>query len=259
MNPTNEIGCFLGYDPGGNKDSRRKKGHGVAILRVGGDSAKADFATLGTVQEVLDWFDEKSAKCAIRGVGIDTLTYWSAAKSGWRGADLWLRKTYPDVVHSVAAPNSLYGAMSVNGMFVLRRLRCTQPEIFVTETHPKVLYHALRDQKYIYLTDGEALPDKPKRGVEYSDLLQRNEWLAAKSPLAGSSVVKAPTDDHQWDALVSAWAAHVSQLDKWTNLVDHEDSAMLDFPARRTEYRWPYPADSESWKKAVSVLGQKRI
>lgn len=256
MSPTNEIGCYLGYDPGGNKDLRRKKGHGVAILRLGGGGVEADFATLGTVQEVLEWFDKKAVECAIRGVGIDTLTYWSAARSGWRGADLWLRKKYRDVVHSVAAPNSIYGSMSVNGMFVLRRLRCTQRQILVTETHPKVLYHALRDRKHIYLTDGEAPPDKPKSGVEYSDLRKRNEWLAAKSPFAGSSVVKLPTDDHQWDALVSAWAAHVCRLDEWTNLVDHEDSAMLDFPAGSIEYRWPDLVDSETWKKAVSVLGQ---
>lgn len=258
MNPTNEIGCYLGYDPGGNKDPRRRKGHGVAILRVEGVSVEPDFATLGTVQEVLEWFDEKAAECAIRGVGIDTLTYWSAARSGWRGADLWLRQKYRDVVHSVAAPNSLYGAMSVNGMFVLRRLRCMQPRMFVTETHPKVLYHALRNGEYIYLGDGEVLPDKPKSGVEYSGLQRRNEWLASECPFAGSSV-EMPTDDHQWDALVSAWAVHVSKPRKWTDLVGHEDPTMLDFPAGSTEYRWPDPVDSSTWKKAVSVLGQKRI
>ena len=77
------------------------------------------------------------------GLGVDTLTCWGTGHSGWRPADCWLRDRYCTVKDSIVAPNSLYGAMSLNGMAVLLTVRQAFPDIFVTETHPKVLYYAL--------------------------------------------------------------------------------------------------------------------
>lgn len=266
-------GPFLGYDPGGKTGG----GHGVATLWVTtGSVVRHETETLGTVNEVLRWFHERLSNDSPHGVGMDTLTYWSESDSGWRGADAWLRKRYghedsfcvsgtaPErsrskrlrVRDSVASPNSLHGSMSVSGMLALRRLRGQWPRLFVTETHPKVLYHALRSRKgqvYVYLADGRERPPPKQVQAEYSDLTQRNAWLRTQMPHASGVT---PRDDHQWDALISAWAAYQSRKDNWIDLVDLEDQRMLDFPGGCVKYCWPESPDPAVWRAVAPRIAE---
>jgi hypothetical protein len=54
--------------------------------------------------------------------GIDTLMFWETGASGWRAADGWLRQKYPRAIKSVVSPNSLYGAMAIQGMAMAIKL-----------------------------------------------------------------------------------------------------------------------------------------
>ncbi len=273
-------GWFLGYDPGGN-DS-----HGVAAIRVEcGRIERPTVATRPAVADVLCWFQDQSQEwnkegplSGVLGVGIDTLAYWSVASNGARSADNTLRSKYPDVKGSVLWPNALRSAMSVNGMLVLRKLREQCSSVYVTETHPKVLYRALSRKPY----GGPPLNDlnrriddlttkrKGKKGDEKARIdseisrLRRqrpkkekegrpfmNEWLSRvlDVPSTDASIGHLPRLDsdgwsHEWDALISAWAAYQGYESArgradWKNLVDCDSASNLDFPAGGVEYRWP--------------------
>jgi len=269
-------GWFLGYDPGGN-DS-----HGVAAIRI--EYGRIERPTVGTrpaVADVLCWFQDQSQEwnkkgplSGVLGVGIDTLTYWSVASNGARSADNTLRCKYPDVKGSVIWPNALRSAMSINGMFVLRRLREQCPPVYVTETHPKVLYRALSGKPYggPPLNDlnqrindlttrqkGEHGDEKARIASEISRLRRQrpkkeeegrpfmNEWLSRLLDVSGGDASpdhQLTDNSHEWDALISAWAAYrgyesARGREDWKNLVDCESGLDLNFPAGGVEYRWP--------------------
>jgi hypothetical protein len=135
-------GTIIGYDPGGNGN------HGFAKLVVEkGIVREAKTETLQTTEQVLQVVEGETS---LIGLGIDTLTCWSTGKSGWRPADRWLRKSYIEVQKSVISPNGLYGSMVLNGMAVLVLLRTHQPDLFITETHPKILFWFLTHERYDY-------------------------------------------------------------------------------------------------------------
>ena len=131
---------YLGYDPGGGG------AHGVAA--IDGNNVVCD--TLLTAQSAIDWFSERCRDRDNIVLGVDTLTLWSSGPSGWRPADRALRAAYPDVVNSVTASNSLYGAMPINGAVVMRVLGEVMKNFTITETHPKVLYFAMTGDLYNY-------------------------------------------------------------------------------------------------------------
>ena len=259
----------MGYDPGGNGK------HGVAAIRIQGDAvAEIELNTVDAASDVLKWFfcQNRIARLGpALGIGVDTLTYWSGGGSGWRHADIHLRSTYPDVAASVASANSLYGSMGINGMFVLRRLRKEIKTLYVTETHPKVLYRTLFGKPY-----GPYPGERPKNEEEAESWCQlRRQWIQMNPDLASlldldqrrrdqfsqspedSTYEKArmpapcgvPGNDHEWDALISAWAAYrghearVHEMNggraEWKDLVKCETKVELEFPAKSVEYRWP--------------------
>lgn len=248
---TDLTGCFLGYDPGGND------GHGVASFRVdeSGCITEPRSDTRRTVHGVLDWFRKMVRDLGpVRAVGIDTLTYWSALESGWREADEWLRKRHPEASGSVVALNSMYSSMSVNGMFVLLELRKICPGLDVTETHPKVLHFALADS--LCLTD-RLYPTREKKDGKFRETKRQfeqrvfvdspdlNRRLAEWMGVDIGALPKKPKNSHEWDALISAWAALHAKSRAWKiNLVSLEkDGDHLLFPATGVEYRWP----DEKW------------
>ena len=209
-------GTVVGYDPGGNDK------HGLALAKVeDGEIVSVTTKTLGTVEKVLTWIC-KSEKPLV-GLGIDTLTCWSTGRSGWRPADRWLRCQYCQVKNSVIASNSLSGSMSVNGMAVLFAVRQAFPRIFVTETHPKVLYYARSKRLYDYKVPNKSVMDKH-----------------LSESLDGVDV--APEDDHQWDAAISILPV-VRGLDgKWQNdlhAMATNDDERLVRPCSGTAYMWP--------------------
>lgn len=206
-------GTILGYDPGGNGS------HGVAFFSFEqGRITRHKIDTLQTANDVIDLV------CALENliaIGIDTLTCWSTGPSGWRPADLWLRRRYKSVIQSVASANSLYGSMGINGMAVLMTLRADDPELIITETHPKVFYHALSGEKYSYEANRQAM----------------DSFLSAS---LGTRIVTH--NDHEWDAVASVLAV-VNGLDgTWQNdlhTLSVKDGARLIQPCGDTKFWWP--------------------
>lgn len=205
---------FIGYDPGGNG------AHGLAVLTVDAHRV-VDFshATVDTAQQAIEAF--KACRVAPTVLGIDTLTCWSTGPSGWRPADRWLRARYPDVVHSVVAANSMFGAMAINGGAVIQSLRSHWPKLGITEVHPKVLYRAMSGTKY----------DAEHRGQAMC------EWLGSQ---LGCEVMVS--NDHVWDALLCAFAAWQGFTGKWKRNLHKEplvDGETLVHPFGPSRFWWP--------------------
>ena len=128
-------GTIAGYDPGGNNKN------GFAVLEIqNGKPVNITIRTLTTSEAVIN---EIIIIKNIIGLGVDTLSCWSTGNGGWRPADKWLRKKYPEVKNSIIPPNFLSGSMSINGMSVLIEAANISNGITLSETHPKVLYYAL--------------------------------------------------------------------------------------------------------------------
>ncbi len=206
-------GTVVGYDPGGNC----KHGFARATIRDG-KIVCVTTDTLRTAEEVVRSIlgGEKPL-----GIGIDTLTCWSTGCSGWRPADCWLRKQYPAVRGSVVPPNSLFGAMCLNGMAVLVAVRRAFPDIFVTETHPKVLYYALFEEPHDYQGANESVMDK-----RLSELLDVNVQ---------------PETDHEWDAAISILPVIRGLHGAWQDLhaLPTAPGERLIHPCGKTTYMWP--------------------
>ena len=205
-------GTLIGYDPGGNGR------HGLARLGVvDGEARRLDVSTCTTVEAVLQVVEGEEPL----GVGVDTLTCWGTGRSGWRPADRWMRRRYPAAARSVAAPNSLYGSMSLGGMAVLLALRACDPEVPITETHPKVLYRALWGRHYDYAAEARAM-DADLGAQLGLDVRTRN--------------------DHEWDAALSAFAILRALRRDWTRDLHRlatEDGERLVAPCGPTSYAWP--------------------
>jgi hypothetical protein len=206
-------GTILGYDPGGNKL------HGVAVIAVSdGVVTKVNTLCCKTAEDVLQLADGIED---LIGVGVDTLSCWSTGQSGWRSADLWLRKKYDSIRKSIVSPNGLYGSMCLNGMSVLISLRQKKKSIPITETHPKVLFWALTRQKYDY--------EKNALGMD----AKLSEWLDAKV---------CTSTDHEWDAAVSGYASINGIAGIWTHDLLKElelGQARIVSPCGPVNYWWP--------------------
>lgn len=206
-------GIVIGYDPGG------AKAHGIAAVVVeAGKAVSASTTTVSTTEEVVTLVERTPRVIAL---GIDTLTCWSTGPGGWRPADRWLRDRYGPVAHSVVAPNGLRGSMAVSGMALLMAVRPGLPELFVTETHPKVLFWFLARATYDYVARRQFM----------DDLLVR---------VLGISV--APANEHEWDAVVSVFAALQGLSGRWTHdlhTLETRDGARLLTPGGLTHYCWP--------------------
>jgi hypothetical protein len=202
-----------GYDPGGDGT------HGLAVLRVKATRIiSIQTCLLGTVEEVLTRLLSEGKLLAL---GVDTLTCWSTGVSGWRPADRWLRRTYPEIKASVVSPNGLYGSMGLGGMGVILEARRGAPELFITETHPKALYWGLCGTRYAFRTSSPAMN------------AQLSDWTTCS--LSCQS-------EHEWDAAISAWAAFQGLMGRW----QHDLHALQPAPAERliapagpTVYCWP--------------------
>ena len=217
MRPSDMTGTVVGYDPGGNGK------HGLALATVRkGKIDRLITKTCGTVEDVLVAILEKP----LLGLGIDTLTCWSTGHSGLRPADRWLRCRYRDVKKAVVAPNSLRGAMSVNGMAVLLAVRQAFPNICVTETHPKVLYYARFKEPYNYEGPNASVMNERLNRLLGVDLAPENE----------------PRNEHEWDAAISILAVVHGIDGSWPNDLHArpaDPGERLVHPCGKTAYVWP--------------------
>lgn len=149
-------------------------------------------------------------------------------------------------------------------MFVLLRLREKSKNLYVTETHPKVLHWALAKKPYAAYpgrrpTGRGKIPEWENACRNWQEMNlrlavllrldenRRDDFRPKKTVYEKTrmrTLSGVPGNDHEWDALISAWAAyqgHESKQDRagWKNLVDCETKSALEFPAGPVEYRWP--------------------
>src|SRR5690348_13615526 len=95
-------------------------------------------------------------------------------------------------------------------------LRQCWPGIKLNETHPKVLYFAQANCKYQYCENLVG-------------------WLCGREACFQEW---RPANEHEWDALISAWATHQGIIGKWTtDLMPQLEDAL--FPAGPATYFWP--------------------
>lgn len=205
-------GTIVGYDPGGNET------HGFALLTIkDGKPASIIVKTLSNAEAVIKEIRSKD----IIGLGVDTLSCWCTGNSGWRPADKWLRKRYPEIINSIMSPNTLSGSMGINGMSVLIETAKMSNDITLSETHPKVLYYALTRKRYDY--------DK-----------NHAEMVVFLSKRLGLDVIT--TNAHEWDAAISAYAHMMGITGKWTcdlHKLKTEDNCRIVQPCGKTSYYWP--------------------
>lgn len=204
---------FLGFDPGGASK------FGVAILQ--NENVRASVCS--GIREAVQWALKESQGARPVAAGIDTLLHWSTSPTGLREADRWLRAKYPDAKKSVVSPNALYGAMTIGGMGLALELRRVWPSIRLNETHPKMLYREISGARYV-LTE---LCVAVQRFVRYSNLK------------CGDAIA----NDHEFDAVLSAWATRQGYANGWQDLAALEADSV--FPAGEVNYLWPPPSIAE--------------
>ena len=206
-------GTIIGYDPGGNA------AHGLALVRY--QSGRVVNVEVSTHDNVYSMLAAVAKLSDVVAIGVDTLTCWSTGPSGWRPADRWLKERYPQITNSIASANSLFGAMGLNGMAVLIKLRELLPGLLISETHPKVLCLELSKEKYDY----------KNRCDEMDQFL---------NGLIGCSVTTM--NDHEWDARISVYAVQCGLTGKWNrdlHGLNSKSNEELVFPCGVTNYWWP--------------------
>jgi hypothetical protein len=201
---------ILEFDPGGKKHR-----NGAAIWRAGSKPVSKSFDCVDTT---LDWFERELGEDHPTAAGIDTLLCWQTGPGGLREPDRRLQAKYRAVRSSIVAPNSLYGSMAIQGMAMAIRLRKNWPDIKLNETHPKVLYFAQTNRKYNFCDD-----------------LVR--WLCEREECF---VDWTPANEHEWDALISAWATYKGISGKWiTDLMPPARDPLFPAGPGPATYFWP--------------------
>jgi len=201
---------WLGFDPGG------RGAFGVALLQE--NRAGPALATVDCATEAVKWVRDKIGHSSPSAVGIDTLMFWSGGLGGWREADKWLRQRYAKAAGGVIAPNSLWGSMVMQGMALAMLIRRCWPEVRITETHPKMLYYACANCASRWETDREVML----------------QWLSAKLDCRCDAAT-----DHEFDALMSAWAAREGFCGAWRDLRKLSTNDSILEPAGPVHYWWP--------------------
>ena len=207
---------ILGYDPGGKNGA-----NGLALLHIAENGTlRAWLHTCNSVDQALEWVQKEIRQHRFEGVdaaGIDTYLSWSTKTSGWRPMDEYLKEAFPAVKKSVFSSNSAYGSMAVQGMAMALRLRQIWSQIRLNETHPKVLYYALANNVYSF---GEPMI----------------RWLTGLLDASSRVTIR---NEHEWDALLSAWATWSGLRGYWLNdLMDINGDPLL-LPAGQVSYYWP--------------------
>ena len=113
--------------------------------------------------------------------------------------------------------------MGLSGMALLVALRKRFPDVFITETHPKVLYYAKFRKRYDYRdANVRACMDE-----QLSQLLD---------------IPVEPPNDHEWDAAISVLPVIHGLRGSWKRDLHKqaiESQERLIHPCGKTAYVWP--------------------
>lgn len=190
------MALFLGYDPGGYTGDGS---NGVVSVSVSGDGLPKLLCgeTVHGATQAFTWLkaqSEKEGRAA--GLGIDTLLAWSEA--GRRNLDDELRSDYKG--SSVQSQNSLFSAMTINGILVATRVS-QELGVPLVESHPKLLItarggHLCREQDK---SRGRIVRAKAGKLLKELDACQA--VVDVYNQLLGDG------KEHQADAFVAAWCA----------------------------------------------------
>lgn len=194
------MSLFLGYDPGG------KCKHGVAAVRISRDGIiceEPETKVLRDAEAVCHWIDARHEETV--ALGIDTLL--ARSRKGGRACDDALRTRYQNCGKSVKAQNSLYSAMTINGILVAQLGRDRGLQLF--ESHPKLVLR-------VWL--------KKHGGSSFA------YW---------HEVLSRKPDDHEADAFVAAWCASRGFFNEWHVDLFKDFGRDLILPAGAAVYPWP--------------------
>jgi hypothetical protein len=111
--------------------------------------------------------------------------------------------------------------MLLNGMALLVSLRNQRPDLFITETHPKVLLWFLKREKYDY---------------------ENKKALMDKTLMTNLGIRISPDNSHEWESAISAFAALQSVMGIWKHDLHEMPMAgeeRLVSPCGATHYFWP--------------------
>ena len=227
-------GTIIGYDPGGNGK------HGLAIMSIKNNEI---FGIEVTAHKNLQEVIETAFDCQdLRAIGVDTLTCWSTGDSGWREADSKLRK---DFGNRVINPNYLSGAMCINGMgFILKMREEFGNRLKIIETHPKVILSKLFSNKQLVKTENPN-EKNPKHYLESSlpaDFYSKFNNKLTREDLridTRGGVNKHKIDENKTDACLSALSAFLGQSKSWIDLHKKNDCNTTIYPCGPTQYYWP--------------------
>lgn len=117
---------WIGADPGG------ANAFGLAMLSASGEVVATH--CVSCADDAIKLITSRP-----RGVGVDAPLWWSSGPAAGREADRWIRQTYNIHPGTAQMINSLQGAVLVQGMMFVSRLREKFPGVPVTEVHPKAL------------------------------------------------------------------------------------------------------------------------
>ena len=193
------IGFILGFDPGGAGN------FGWSECGVASDHLQRPLKTgladdaWDALNQVKDAIRSSSSRAdpRILAAGIDAPLFWG--RRGNRAIDAILRQAlkrskFPTPGGTVQQVNSLRGACMVQGVLLAKYLREWDPQLPITEAHPKALQHLLRHS------------GQP----EMTELARLTEGLEDR--------------EHERDATLSAigaWAMY-KKLPGWRDIYDQE-------------------------------------
>lgn len=220
---------FAGFDPAGSTN------FGVAILLMAGNVLTVPVnhspTTVNSVSSAIAWISN-AAGGKLMAAGIDAPLTWSDSSSGWRGQDLFLRRTYSQIANRILATNSLYGAVVVQGPALGLRLKQQFPQAAITETHPKATLIAIG-----------APMNMINQAADNITLLAN--WFFN---LIGITPIPL-NNDNELDALVSAyvaWAGSTGQPN-WQDLVQtHGGNLIYPLGHENCYYWFPQSTSNEA-------------
>ena len=189
---------FLGYDPGG------RDCNGVAAVQIAASGSIERLKTeiVRDASEALEWLSQFNDA---EYLGIDTLLAWS--RTGGRDCDDRLRSKYKGRGggSSVIPQNSLYSAMTINGVMVAMEMKEAKSSLVLCESHPKLQVSA------------NLLPP---------DVVKLHATLAVDG------------NDHCSDALIAAWCASRWHYRAWAFDLYTSESNLV-FPVGHAVFPWP--------------------